>query len=309
MPDIPAARMHPDELEIGAGLVRALLASQFPRWAELPLARLGSMGTDNAIFRLGDDLLVRMPLRPSAVASVEKEWAWLPQLAPALPIPTPVPLALGEPAEGYPWRWSVIPRFEGETGTPDRIGDSHEAAQQLAEFVLALQAIDSAGGPPPSIANFLRGVPLAQRDASFRRSLAAVEGVLEVERDLDLDALLRAWEAALAAPEWNAPPRWLHGDLLSGNLLVAGGRLTAVLDFETLAVGDPANDLLPAWAVFNHGPRETFRAALGVDDAMWARGRGWALTTVGALPYYRESSPGFAALARRTLDEVLAETE
>jgi len=252
---------------------------------------------------------VRMPLRPSAVPSVEKEWLWLPRLAPHLPIPTPVPLEIGDPAEGYEWRWSVVPRLEGETGTPARIGDSREAARQLAEFVLALQAIDPTDGPPPSPANFHRGVPLAQRDSSFRRAVEGIEGDLEVERGLDTAALLRAWERALAAPPWDEPPRWLHGDLLSGNILTVNERLTGVLDFEALAVGDPANDLLPAWAVFNRGPRETFRAVLGVDHAMWARGRGWALTTVGALPYYRESSPGFAALARRTLDEVLAESE
>jgi aminoglycoside phosphotransferase (APT) family kinase protein len=307
MADIAAGRMHSDEIDIDADLVRRLMRGQFPRWADLPIARLGSMGTDNAIFQLGEDMLVRMPLRPSAVASVEKEWLWLPRLAPYLPIRTPVPLEIGDPAEGYEWRWSVVPRIQGETGTPTRIGDSHEAARQLAEFVLAIQAIDPTDGPPPSPANFNRGVALAQRDATFRGAVGGIEGVLQVERGLNTDALLRAWESALAAPEWDEPPRWLHGDLLSGNLLSVDGRITGVLDFETLAVGDPANDLIPAWAVFNRGPRETFRAALGVDDAMWARGQGWALTMVGALPYYRESSPGFAALARRTLDEVLAD--
>jgi aminoglycoside phosphotransferase (APT) family kinase protein len=296
--------MHADEIATDAGLVRRLLAAQFPRWADLPIERVVSSGTDHAIYRLGDALAARLPLRPSAAGQVEKEHRWLPLLAPLLPLAVPVPLARGTPGEGYPWPWSVCPWLEGEEAPRERIADPSEAADALAGFVLALQRIDATGGPPPGEHNFFRGVPLATRDARTRDALARLRGVI------DTAAAAAAWEAALRAPAWDGAPVWIHGDLRSGNLLAVRGRISAVIDFGGLGVGDPACDLIVAWELLSAEDRERFRAALGVDHATWARGRGWALSVaLIGLPYYLETNADFVRYARRMLDEVLADPE
>jgi aminoglycoside phosphotransferase (APT) family kinase protein len=290
--------MHADEVDIDAPLVGRLLAAQFPHWADLPVSPVASAGTDNAIYRLGDDMIVRLPRIPGAAGQVAKEQRWLPRLAPHLPLAIPVPLGKGAPAEGYPWHWSIYRWLEGENATPD----SRQAATTLAHFVGALQRIDPAGGPPPGSHNFFRGVPLADRDASTRDAIAALAGTVDTE------AVTAAWEAALRAPAWDAPPVWIHADLVPGNLLAVDGQLSAVIDFGGLGVGDPACDVIAAWSLFSAEARNAFRAALPVDDATWDRGRGWALS-IGliALPYYRSSNPVFAAVARRMIDEVLAD--
>ncbi len=304
-----SGRLHPDEIEVDSALVRRLLATQFPQWASLPVERFPSTGTENAIFRLGEQLAVRMPIRPRAVAPVEKEWHWLPQIDPHLPLPTPVPLAIGNPSEGYPWRWAVQSWLRGDPATPARVGTSVEAARQLADFVGALRLLDATDGPPPGPHNFHRGVPLAARDVAVRRALAALEALGDAEH-IDLRAASMAWDDAISAPAWHSGPTWFHGDLLPGNLLAEDDGLTAVLDFEALGVGDPACDLMPAWGVFRGDARREFRAMLDVDDAQWVRGRGWALSQgLIALPYYRETNPAFAALARHTIAEVLTNPE
>ena len=267
-------------------------------------SRSDSAGTDNAIYRLGDDMAVRLPRIHWATGQVEKEHEWLPRLAPLLPLAIPVPLAKGMPGEGYPWHWSVYRWLEGENATIERIADPRQAATDLAQFIAALQRIDPTGGPPPGAHNSFRGVPLAMRDAPTRAAIAALRGTL------DTDAVTAAWEAALRAPAWRGPPVWIHGDLQSGNLLAQRGRLSAVIDFGCLGVGDPACDLMVAWTLFSAETRDVFRAALPVDDATWARGRGWALS-VGliALPYYQNTNPVLAGIARRAIDEVLADHE
>ena len=297
-----ARKMHADEVETDVSLVHRLLAAQFPHWADLPIAPVPSAGTDNALYRLGESLVVRLPRIHWAVGLVDKEQRWLPTLAPHLPLAIPVPLAQGSPAEGYPWPWSVYRWLEGENATIAPIGDRREVARDLARFLAALQRIDPAGGPPAGPQNFSRGVPLAVRDAPTRAALAALHG------RLDVGAATAAWEAALRAPAWDGPPVWLHGDLYPANLLVARGRLVGVIDFGCLGVGDPACDLVPAWMLFSDESREAFRAALGVDDAAWARGRGWALSLgLTALPYYWDTNPVLVASARRAIDHVLAE--
>ncbi len=297
-----AGKMHVDEVETDAALVRRLLAAQFPGWADLPIQPVASAGTDNAIYRLGDELAVRLPRIHWAVEQVEKEQRWLPVLAPRLPLAIPVPLAMGSPGEGYAWHWSVYPWLAGENATVERIGDERQAARDLAGFVAALRRIDATGGPPPGTHNSGRGVPLARRDPATRAALAALQGAL------DIGAAGAAWDTALAAPAWAGAPAWIHGDLQPGNLLVVHGRLSAVIDFGCLGVGDPACDLIVAWNFLSAAARDVFRRALAVDDATWARGRGWALS-VGliALPYYRSSNPTLAAISRRAIDEVLAD--
>jgi len=294
-------RLHPGELDLDAALVRRLLAAQFPDWAELPLERVRSTGTDNAIFRLGHELAVRLPRTASAAARPGKEIEWLPRLAPHLPLEVPTPIAAGEPGDGYPWRWSVCTWLAGEAAATAQIDDLDAAARGLAGFVRALQRIDATGAPAPGEHNAFRGVPLAVRDRAVRRALP------RQPRDVDVGAATAAWERALAAPAWGGPSVWLHGDLLGGNVLVRNGRICAVIDFGCLGAGDPACELLPAWT-FLSGARATFHASLTVDDATWARGRGWALSwALIALPYYLDTNPPFAADARAAIDEVLAD--
>jgi aminoglycoside phosphotransferase (APT) family kinase protein len=294
--------MHIDEVETNVSIVTRLLAAQFPHWAGLPIEPVPSAGTDNALYRLGDDKVVRLPRIHWAFEQVNKERQWLPRLAPCLPLAVPFPLAKGEPGEGYPCHWSVYRWLEGENATIERLADPRQAAIDLARFIAALQRIDAKGGPPHGPHNSHRGEPLAMRNARTREAIATLRGAL------DVGAATAVWDAAIGAPAWSGPPVWLHGDLQSGNLLALGGRLTAVIDFGCLGVGDPACDVMAAWMFLSAETRGVFRSALQVDDATWARGRGWALS-VGliALPYYQSSNPVLAGIARRAIDEALAD--
>jgi aminoglycoside phosphotransferase (APT) family kinase protein len=297
-----AGKMHVDEVDIDSSLVARLLTTQFPQWADLPISPVHSAGTDNALYRLGDDMVVRLPRIHWATGQVDKEHQWLPRLAPLLPLAIPVPLAKGTPGEGYPWHWSVYRWLDGENATIERVADPHQTATELAQFIVALQQIEATGGPPPGPHNASRGVPLATRDVPTRAAIAALHGML------DIDAVTAVWEVSLQAPVWCGPPVWIHGDLQSGNLLAQQGRLSAIIDFGCLGVGDPACDVMAAWMILSAETRGVFRTVLQVDDATWARGRGWALS-VGliALPYYQSTNPVLAGIARRAIDEVLTD--
>ena len=297
-----ARRMHADEIATDGALVRRLLVAQFPRWAALPIERVASGGTENAIYRLGDALAARLPLRPGAREQVEKLHRWLPRLGPLLPLAIPVPLAKGEPCEEFPWHWSVYPWLAGESASAESIADPGRAALALGEFVVALQRIDPAEGPRPGAHNFFRGVPLAARDSQVRAAIEALRGVI------DTAAATAAWKSALEIPAWHEPPVWIHGDLKADNLLAVEGRIEAVIDFGGLGVGDPACDLIIAWDLLCAESRNIFRAAVGVDDATWMRGHGWALSiALTALPYYLDTNPVMVRYARRLLDEVLTD--
>ena len=299
-----AGKMHADEVDVDASLVHRLLAAQFPQWTGVPIEPVHSAGTDNALYRLGGDMVVRLPRILGATGQAEKERQWLPRLAPLLPLPIPVPLAKGMPAEGYPWPWSVYRWLEGETATIERVADPRQAATDLGRFVAAMQRIDPAGGPPPGAHNSWRGVPLGRRDAETRVAIEALRGTLDAE------AVTAAWEAALQAPAWHGPAVWLHGDLNAANLLVQDGRLNAVIDFGCLGVGDPACDLMAAWTYLSAETRDVFHAALPADDATWVRGRGWALSFgLIALPYYQSTNPVLAGIARYAINEALADQE
>jgi aminoglycoside phosphotransferase (APT) family kinase protein len=296
-----AGKLHTDEWDIDAALVRRLLTAQFPQWAGLTLAPVESAGTDNVLYRLGGDMVVRLPRIARATGQGEKEHRWLPELAPVLPLAIPVPLAEGRPGESYPWCWSVYRWLEGETASAGRVADPRQAACALGQFVAAMQRIDPSGGPRPGASNSSRGVPLAMRDAETRGAIRALSDMY------DTAALSAAWEAALAAPAWHGPPVWLHGDLHAANPLADRGRLCAVIDFGCLGVGDPACDVMVAWTYLSPETRDVFRAELAVDDATWSRGRGWALSMGAiALPYYHRSNPVLAAIARRAIDQALA---
>jgi aminoglycoside phosphotransferase (APT) family kinase protein len=293
--------MHAEEVHTDEALVRRLLGAQFPHWSELPIERVPSAGTDNALYRLGDEMVVRLPRIHWAVANVERELRWLPALAARLPLAIPVPLAKGLPTDDYPWPWSVHRWLHGEDGTRAAVTDLRQAASDLAGFLAALQAIDPRGGPV-AIDQGLRGVPLATRDEPTREAIAALRG------GIDADAATAAWESALQAPAWDRAPVWFHGDVLPGNLLFERGRLTGVIDFGGVGVGDPASDLKIAWNLFSGQSRDVFRKALDVDEATWARGRGHALSqALIFIPYYQDTNPVGVATARRALDEVLAD--
>ena len=296
-------KMHADELETDPGLVRRLLAAQFPNWADLPVEPVRFFGTDNAIYRLGNDMAVRLPRRRKNVATLEKEQRWLPSLAPLLPLAVPLPLARGAPADDYPFTWSIYSWLEGDPASAGRPGDLRRVAIDLAEFVTALQRIDPRKGPPPGEHNAFRGVPLARRDES------TCAAITKLRESIDVGAVCAAWETALGAPEWKRPPVWIHGDLDSRNLLVQNGRVSAVIDFGCLGVGDPACDVMVAWKILTADTRNVFRTALSIDEATWARARGWALSqAVIALSYYTpKTNPVLFAEAERWLAEVLAD--
>ncbi|MGI8912125.1 MAG: aminoglycoside phosphotransferase family protein [Rubrobacteraceae bacterium] len=300
---MPDSRMPDDEVNIDVSLVRRLVGTQFPQWADLPIEPVEVGGVDNRTFHLGAHMTVRLPSAAAYALQVEKEHQWLLKLAPLLPLSIPVPLAKGAPAEGYPWRWSVYRWLEGETATIEGIADLCQFATALARFLIALRRIDPAGGPPPGRHNFFRSGSLTVYDAETRQAIAALDG------RIDAHAASAAWEAALET-KWRGPAVWFHGDVAAGNLLVEGGRLSAVIDFGTSGVGDPACDLAIAWTLFGGESRDAFRAALKLDDATWVRGRGWTLwKTLITLAEHIDTNPPEAEKARRVLDEVLADHE
>jgi aminoglycoside phosphotransferase (APT) family kinase protein len=253
-------------------------------------------GTVNAIFRLGDDLCVRLPRVERWAGGVENELQWLPELAPRLTLAVPEPVAKGEPGSRYPFSWAIYRWLAGETFATDRIVDERQAAADLAQFVAELRRIDPTGAPRSGRR------PLRQLDAVTRAAIEEARGVV------DAGAATAAWERCLQAPVWDGSPVWIHGDLVMPNLLVEGGKLTAVIDFGGAGVGDPATDVVAAWSVFGNDGRDSFRRALDVDDATWARARGFALhQALLIIPYYPETNPSFVAMATRTVDQVLGD--
>ncbi len=286
-----------DDPRIDPALVMSLVAHQFPRWAHLPVSAVEPGGWDNRTFRLGEDMLVRLPSAQRYASQVATEHAWLPRLAAQLPLPIPQPLALGAPAAGYPWQWSVYRWLPGECARLDRIASLEQLAGDLALFLRTLQAIDPAGGPTPGQRNFQRGGPLATYDPETRRATQQLAG------RIDGDMVLAIWDQALAS-SWEGAPVWLHGDVSAGNLLVADGKLSAVIDFGNMAVGDPACDLAIAWTMLDPPSRAVFRRDLAVDQATWDRGRGWALWKV---LIQLAGDNGHAPEQRREQQRVLAE--
>ena len=252
----------PQRIEVAPSLVRALVAEQFPQWSHLPVRPVAQGGWDNRTFHLGDHMSVRLPSAAEYALAVEKEHRWLPVLAPHLPLPIPVPLAAGAPGAGYPFAWSVYEWLDGTPATAAGIADPIAFALELADFLAALRQLDPSGGPAPGTHNWFRGGPLRRFE--------------DLARDGFTDRTSRIWADALNAP-WDGVPSWFHGDVAAGNLLLRDGRLAAVIDFGTCGVGDPACDLAIAWTLLTAEGRQAFRDRLGVDDAEWARGRGWAL--------------------------------
>ncbi|MFE7114758.1 aminoglycoside phosphotransferase family protein [Streptomyces sp. NPDC057654] len=285
---------------IDAALVRSLVDTQFPQWAGTSLELFDPAGSDHVIYRLGAELSVRLPRHVGAVGQAGKESEWLPRLAPHLPLAVPVPVGVGEPGFGYPWPWAVCRWLDGEVATIEALADSSEAAVELAGFLSALRRFEPDGLLDHGAREELTARPLADRDRVTRAAIAEVSGAF------DAAAMTELWDAAVSAPGWDGPPVWVHGDFHTGNLLMADGRLSAVIDFGGLGIGDPACDLMIAFTLMSAGSRAAFRAALGVDDVTWLRGRGWALATaLNAYTHYATVNPRVAAQTTRQITEAL----
>ena len=287
--------------DITAELVAGLIGDQFPQWAGLPVRPVEADGIDNTTFRLGQTMSVRLPSSAAYVEQVDKEHRWLPVLAGELPLPIPEPLAKGRPGRGFPRPWSVYRWIDGEPATAENVDDMVRFATDLAAFLDALYRIDPAGGPGPGTHNFFRGGPVDVYDHETREALAALRG------HIDAAVAAEVWEAALKAAR-PGPQVWFHGDAQPGNLLVRHGRLSAVIDFGTSGVGDPACDTTIAWTFFSGDASRAFQEGLPFDEATWARGRGWAIwkamiVLVGAL----KDDPEDAAFTTRVIEAILAD--
>ncbi|MGW0232153.1 aminoglycoside phosphotransferase family protein [Actinopolymorpha singaporensis] len=282
-------------------LVRSLVAAQFPRWAALPLEPVDSSGLANAIYRLGTDLSVRLPLRPSITDEVQREQEKLATLAPFLPVAIPSVEAIGSPTDAFPGKWSVHRWLAGTHPSPEALVDPRGLATDLAAFVDAFRRIDLTDRPPAYPGERRTRAPMVSMDSPTRKAIGELDGLI------DTRAALASWEESLAAP-YDGREVWVHSDLTPSNLLVsAEGRLTAVLDFETCGVGDPACDLFPVWNLLPANLRDEFCAALDVDDATWLRGRGRALSqALIVLADHKDTNPAISNYARRVIREVLA---
>jgi aminoglycoside phosphotransferase (APT) family kinase protein len=264
-------KLRAGKFDVDVPLVRRLVASQFPQWADLPIRPVDNDGWDNWSFHLCNDMKVRLPSAMGYAEQAEKEAYWLPRLAPHLPLPVPVPIGIGRPAEGYPCPWSIYRWLEGEPVTRENVDDAVQFGWDLAKFLIALQRIDATGGPPPGQHNYFRGADvMAAYGDEARRSIDSIA------ETIDAPAAHAVLDAAAAAP-FTGPPMWLHGDIAAGNLLQCEGQLAAVIDFGGCAVGDPACDLVIAWVFLDGAGRDSFRLSMPADDAMWARARAWAL--------------------------------
>ncbi len=288
--------LHDNEFVIDSGVVRRLLAVQMPDLAERPLTRFRSSGTVNAVYRLGTDLVVRLPRAPDFSGGPQREAQWMPVFARSLPIHVPRYERLGTPTDEYPSHWSVLEWVEGIPVTAAEILDLDQAAVQLGEFVAAIRGVATEGAPKTG--NY-RAFGLANVDAGFKT------WVEQLPEDIDPRRVLDIWEVCLAVGDWEEQPSWLHSDLRGDNMIAREGQLAAVIDWEGCSVGDPSADHLAAWWLFGGDSRETFRTASHADKRTWFRAMGWALhMSVAAIPYYRETNPAFVAQARRALLEI-----
>jgi aminoglycoside phosphotransferase (APT) family kinase protein len=279
--------------------VQSLLKSQCPHLANLPLRPIISSGTDNALFRLGDEYVVRLPrvewMPGSIDKNINKEYEWVPKIARLLTIPISEPLFRGAPSESYPLLWTVTKWNEGYNPHFEKNNEYEMLAKDLATFLNELHEIVLPNGPYSR-----RGVSLKEVDTETRKALS------ELESEIDIQSVTHLWNQLSNVSAWCNEPVWVHGDFLPGNILIQNNRLSAVIDFSDVGIGDPACDLVISWALFNAHSRNTFRKNLNnIDDNTWERGRGWALSiALIMLPYYKNTNPTLAELARKIINNV-----
>lgn len=292
------SKLHDNEFDVNLSLARDLINEQFPQFSMLPITPVNTVGTVNHVYRLGQELYIRLP-RVKEWADIEKEWYWISYLAPRLSLKIPEPIALGKPTASYPVNWGIYKWIEGNNYSEELIHDETEAAKDLADFVNELHSLDV-----PTDA------PKAGRLPLLELNQKTLESIYDAGDLLEKDRVLAAWEDACKASVWNGKPVWIHADLLRPNLLVHSGRLAAIIDFGGVGIGDPAFDLIPAWTIFNSQGRKVFRNSIHADKDTWLRARGYALhQAVLIIPYYRVTNPRFVTLAKRTVDEILADMD
>ncbi len=291
------SKMHENELDIDEHLVKKLLADQFPEWAHLPVKRISSSGTDNAIFKFGDDTLIRVPRRADMLDTLQRQEKWVNPMAVHLPLAVPTLIAYGNPQDSFPWHWGIYSWIEGDNLYNNSTLDLNQAALDLAKFINKLQAFDSTNAP-----RSWRGVTLKSRDAEVRKAIDALKDEIDVQKITDV------WNRCISVAEWDKDSVWIHADLLPTNILAQNGKLAGIIDFDGFGVGDPAVDLLPAWSIFTAESRDIFRKQLCVDDATWMRGCGWALSlAIIAIPYYRNTNSVLVAIAHKIIQELLSD--
>jgi aminoglycoside phosphotransferase (APT) family kinase protein len=296
---VTSMKMHEQEVDIDEKLIRVLLSRQFNEWARLPVKRVSSDGTDNIIYKLGEDKCLRIPRIPKVNEQLIEKQNCLNFLAPHLPIEIPSILKIGTPEDCYPGHFTVY-RWHDGLNLNDSINiDLHQLAIDLARFINCLCKINSTNGPDSR-----RGCPLYLIDDPTREAISSLEGIIDTKK------AVKVWDICLKASLWNKAPVWIHSDLLPGNILIKEGRISAVIDFDMLGIGDPACDLLPAWSIFNKETRKKFRDSLEIDHSTWVRGRGWALS-IGLiiLPYYLHTNPGLVKIGKRLVNEAIEDSE
>ncbi|MFJ4206119.1 aminoglycoside phosphotransferase family protein [Streptomyces sviceus] len=296
--------MHDDQVDVTTEIVASLIQEQFPRWSGEAIQPQSSTGTVNAIFRIGNDLSARFPLRPTdaaeALAVLEQEAEASAELAQVSRFPAPEPVALGKPGAGYPMPWSVQTWLPGTVAFDADPSGSHAFAEDLAAFIAALRDADTRGR---IFSGEGRGGVLADHDGWMAKCFEESKGLLDVPR------LRQMWCRLRELPRTGADVM-SHGDLIPGNVLVTGGRLSGVLDTGGFGPADPALDLVSAWHLLQPGPREVLRRTLGCDDLEWERGKAWAFQqAMGVVWYYVESNPTMSSMGRRTLARILESTE
>lgn len=296
--------MHENELEIDENLVKELLTTQCPDWAHLPLKAITSSGTENALFRLGGDYVIRLPrvewVTGSVNKSIDKEYKWVSKIAQFLKIPLSEPLFKGRSHKNYPWSWIIAKWNDGDNPCFEKENEYKILAEDLACFLNELHAIKLPNGPASR-----RGVSLKLLDEETRKAIGELKG------EIDIQPVTFLWTQLSNIPSWNRDSVWVHGDFLPGNILVQNGRLNAVIDFSDVGIGDPACDLIVAWSLLNSYSRKYFKENLDhIDEDTWERGRGWALSiALIMLPYYKNSNPILASLARKMIENVLCDIE
>jgi aminoglycoside phosphotransferase (APT) family kinase protein len=293
----------PDKITLDVSQVATLIQSQFPEYADLPIKPVSPMGWDNLTFHLGDDLLIRMPSAQRYADKVQKEHYWLPRLASHLSLAIPEPIALGKPSAAYPWHWSIYQWIQGQSADSLQLQHAKTLAIALAKFLNELHHAPTNGAPPSGAHNFYRGGDLSVYDSETTSAIAQLKDYV------DASAATSVWKRALTST-WDGQALWVHGDLSSGNILINEGKLTAIIDFSGICIGDPSCDLVIAWTYLSKASRTSFKTTLDatMDAETWARARGWALwKALITLVDIKDKSSKTATVQKKIIQAIIEE--